>query len=408
VELLIPAAIVAPDQRRESVNTIIQNVNDTIARINAVSNKENANRVLQAITQVPPNGAMNNINAIRVAQVGTFTGEPTNSSEVIGWLDRARGAAVANDLSHAATIELLKVCSSGGASLYIRQLHSGGSTLEEIIRAFETRYGDLCPPEEAHIKCNTMPRRPNESLTAFIDRLRSMAEIATRMMPLAQKNREIEAIVVRNIPRVLPGSVKQMLHNKQETLSNSALGPMDSREMEKSCLEWESQRQDRRAADQPRGARAQAVQVAESSTDDTSSSEEPDDEHEVYANAIQQMEKRYRKMGKQPQMDKVLRRADRYVAKWKNNRPTHANYAQGPPNKLSDKPGKNFAQMLQDAKVNKGECLQCGQPGHNARSDACGLRGKPLVDRACAVCGKGLHNPDDCPRVYQKQGALNE
>jgi hypothetical protein len=63
--------------------------------------------------------------------------------------------------------------------------------------------------------------------------------------------------------------------------------------------------------------------------------------------------------------------------------------------------------MLLDAKVAKGECLQCGQPGHNVRSDQCGLRGKPLVDRACAKCGKGLHNADDCPRAYQRQAAVS-
>jgi hypothetical protein len=33
---------------------------------------------------------------------------------------------------------------------------------------------------------------------------------------------------------------------------------------------------------------------------------------------------------------------------------------------------------------------------------ACALKDKPLVDKACAKCGTGLHQADDCPKVYQQ------
>jgi hypothetical protein len=341
--------------------------------------------------------------------VPTFNGESGNTIEVINWLDRVMALARQHDLNYATSIELLKVCSSGGASLYIRQLQKSGSTLKDIVRALETRYGDLCTPEDAHIKCNTMPRKDGEYLTAFLDRLRSMAEIATRLVANeAEKNRQVEAIIVRNMPRVLPPSVRMDLENRMLNLSRSGLRAMTSIEMEKECLDLERRRNERRNLDRGRHSGARAVQ-ADNASEHSSSETDSDngrDEYEVYANAVRSMEKRYQNKGRVPKFDKIFRRAQRRVDQWKARRPGQANYAQGPPDKLPDKPQKSFTQMLADAKVERGECLQCGQAGHNARSDQCGLRGKPLVDRACAKCGKGLHNPDDCPRVYQRQSAV--
>ena len=51
----------------------------------------------------------------------------------------------------------------------------------------------------------------------------------------------------------------------------------------------------------------------------------------------------------------------------------------------------------------KGQCIQCGQSGHYMHQDACALKDKLLMDRACMKCGQGLHAADDCLKVYQKQ-----
>jgi hypothetical protein len=55
------------------------------------------------------------------------------------------------------------------------------------------------------------------------------------------------------------------------------------------------------------------------------------------------------------------------------------------------------------ANVNRGECIQCGTPGHMLGRDECALRNRPLMDRPCAKCGKGLHSPDDCLRDFSSQ-----
>lgn len=75
----------------------------------------------------------------------------------------------------------------------------------------------------------------------------------------------------------------------------------------------------------------------------------------------------------------------------------------GPPEEVGGLPFTPIHELLKMANVEKGHCIQCGIPGHLMSKDECALKGKPLVDRACAKCGHGLHNANDCPRVYQPQ-----
>jgi hypothetical protein len=70
---------------------------------------------------------------------------------------------------------------------------------------------------------------------------------------------------------------------------------------------------------------------------------------------------------------------------------------------MEGKPRKTIFELLALANIQKGSCFQWGRQGHYMRADECALRDKPLMDRACAKCGQGLHSADDCLRVYQKQ-----
>jgi len=74
----------------------------------------------------------------------------------------------------------------------------------------------------------------------------------------------------------------------------------------------------------------------------------------------------------------------------------------GPPNKLPESPRKPIHELLALANCSRGDCLHCGMTGHMMTSDACPLRGKGLVDRACMKCKKGLHPVDDCLVVFQQ------
>lgn len=81
----------------------------------------------------------------------------------------------------------------------------------------------------------------------------------------------------------------------------------------------------------------------------------------------------------------------------------------GPPNKIPD--GRfNLQDLLARSNCVSGECIRCGRAGHLMSHDACPLRGKPLQDRVCNKCKKGLHGVNDCLLAYQPpvQGQVNQ
>jgi len=63
---------------------------------------------------------------------------------------------------------------------------------------------------------------------------------------------------------------------------------------------------------------------------------------------------------------------------------------------------KPINELLTLANCTRGQCLQCGYDDHMMKNMACALKDKPLTDRACVKCGKGLHAADDCPKVFQQ------
>jgi len=81
----------------------------------------------------------------------------------------------------------------------------------------------------------------------------------------------------------------------------------------------------------------------------------------------------------------------------------------GPPNRIPD--GRfNLQDLLTRSNCVAGECIKCGRAGHLMSHDACPLRGKPLQDRVCVKCKKGLHGVNDCLQAYQPpvQGQINQ
>ena len=82
---------------------------------------------------------------------------------------------------------------------------------------------------------------------------------------------------------------------------------------------------------------------------------------------------------------------------------------QGPPNRLPGNARINIRDLLALGNCTVGECVRCGRQGHIMSSEACPLRGKPLQDRACLKCKKGLHGVNDCLLTFQQpqQGHIN-
>jgi hypothetical protein len=453
VEQLIPAGA---GQAAEvaALRGMAQHVNRILDASEVTDTRERNTRELQPVTRVPAAqwGPNANIANIRMHNVSTFSGTGTDTLDVVRWISRIFMLATAHELTFNATINLMIQGSTNGAADYIEQMREEGKTLLQIVQQLEMRYGDLCTPEEARVKCNNMPRREGEGLSEFIDRLRSMARMACRLT--ADDNllrQQIDQLVEGNIRRVLPVSVRTALEERVINRSRMGLPAFTAREVEKECLDLEKRRDERRdkAKDSIPGKRHPRVMKVNDDFEEThlpipsDSSSSSEDEVEIEDSGtfhlireIKDVRQRYAQKGKPVDPARVYRKAvrnynDKYPPRNPRN-PRGLPYARqaagygppqglpqqqvqhqgmasynhprpgGPPNKLDTSVKRTVPDLLALANIQKGSCIQCGIEGHYMHSDKCVLRDKILVDRPCAKCGQGLHPADDCPKVYQK------
>jgi len=395
--------------------------------------RENSTRELQPMNTIPvaDYGPTANLAGIRLNQVPQFSGSTNDPKEVVRWISRVLRTADAHTLTLAATINLMVHASTGPASDFIDQMREQGKTIGDIIRNLELRYGDLCLPEEALTKVNTMPRYEGEGLSTFLDRVRFMARMAKRNIANANdRNAAIETLVENNIRRALPKSVRAALEERILTRTRMGLPAFTAMEIEKECVELEQRRNERKAEatraqknsnrhrniDAVQSASIRSLQAAlqaigVDSPSDSSEEEIPDEGAVALINEIKQMKARYAARGAAPDNHKIYRRAiRRFNEKTKPKQVVAAVTSgsgaptSGPPNRLPDSPRKPIQELLALANCTRGDCLHCGVTGHMMNHDACPLRGKPLVDKACMRCKKGLHPVDDCLTVFQQPG----
>ncbi len=416
--------------------------------------RERNTRELQPVTRVPagPWGVNANIANIRMHNVPTFSGTNVDTLDIVRWISRIFMLATSHELTFAATINLMIQGSSGGAADYIEQMREEGKTLLQIVQQLEMRYGDLCTPEEARVKCNNMPRKEGEGLPEFIDRLRSMARMACRLTAdEVQLRQQIDILVEGNIRRVLPTSVRNALEERVINRSRMGLPAFTAREVEKECLDLEKRRDERRdkAKDSLPGKRHPKVMKVDEEVEDiiipSADSSSSEDDVEIEDNGtyhlireIKDVRQRYAQKGRQADPARIYRKAVRnYNDKFPPRNPRNPRgqpYARqaagygpqqgaapqqppqhgagynhprpsGPPNKLDTTVKRTITDLLTLANIQKGSCIQCGFEGHYMHNDKCALKDKVLVDRPCVKCGQGLHSADDCPRVYQKDYA---
>ena len=430
------------DPIRDRVERLAANTRQVLAASQATHGRERATRELQPISRVPAAawGVNANIANIRMHNVPNFSGSSADTLDVVRWIGRIMILGEAHGLSFAAAVNLMIQASSGGAADYIEQMRAEGKTFYQVVQQLEMRYGDLCTPQEARVKCNNMPRKEKESLPDFIDRLRTMARMACRLEPdAAAMLAQIDTLVEGNIRRVLPTSVRSALEERVINRSRMGLPAFTAREVEKECLDLEKRRDERRdqAQEAVAGKRhARVLKVEEDESDEgsmTGLSSASEDEVEIEDDGtyhlireIKQVRNRYAQKGKPVDSAKIYRKAVRnyneryppknrdrrnhpygarqaagFIAPGNNNlRPQGQN--RGPPNRLDTSVRRTIPDLLTLANVVKGSCIQCGFEGHYMHSDKCALRDKTLVDRPCVKCGQGLHSADDCPKVFQQ------
>ena len=428
---------VVPEANRAAVNALAGRVRNTLTASNVGVQRERSTRELTPLTRLPAAefGAQAAIANIRINNIHNFSGTSNDAMGVVDWLSKVLSLARAHTLTFNATINLLLMCASGGAADFIEQLRDEGKALPAVVQQLEMRYGELCTPDEAKVRCNSMIRKDGEALSDFIHRLRNMARMASRLEADDEERRaNTESLVEINIKRVLPSSIKLALDERTLNRTRVGLPAFTTREIEKECLDLERRRNERRQESQ-RVAKKQSkyanvvTQVAAATAYESSSSEDEeeneteenlDDPQVFLINEIKQERLKYERRGEPVKHQKVFKRAfKRYNEKFsKPRQPAQQyRYAQqtaqggqaggapapnaGPPDRLNDHTKRTIYDLLNLAQCQKGQCIQCGMDGHLMSRDACALRGKALTDKPCVKCGKGLHSADDCVKVYQ-------
>lgn len=424
--VVVPAAQAQFDQIAEAAR-------QGLAAAKASAAREQNTRQLRSITDVPEAqyGANNNVGAVRLNTSLVFNAKNDDPAEVFDWLTRILDLARLNTLTFEATKSLLIQASAGSVTGFIRRLRAEGRTLSQIVQQLEMRYGNLCSPEEARTRCNSMVRKEGEELSKFLDRFGVMAQMASsHLAGEAERNAHRDLIVENNIRRFLPLSVRNILEERIVARLRTGLPAFTAAELEQECLELERRRNERRQDPSSRRSSKRIMNVqVDDSTPDISSEEEGDgpeeDEEALYiVNQVAHYRQKFEAKGKQYTNKKLLGAA---IGRWnEKRRPSgHARYqgarqatqgaAQGPPNELQQRPSA-IGELLALAKVERGSCVQCGQQGHIMGRDNCALKGKKLTDRPCVKCGTGLHSADDCVKAFQQQrvnqateySALNE
>ena len=421
-------------------NRIAGHLRNTINAANAFKARENATRELQPMNRIPDDdyGLVNNLAGIRLNQIPQFDGKSPDPKEVVRWISRIDRTAEAHDLTRAAMINLMVHASTGSASDFIEQMREQGRNIGDIIRNLELRYGGLVTPDEALTKVNTMPRAEGQSLSSFLDDLRYIARMAKRgIANVAERNTAIDQLVENNIRRVLPKSVLRSLEERLLARQRMGLPNLTTIEFEKECVELEQRRNDNKVEALKAQSRimgkhnrrihsvvqaipihsvtAQAGSSGSELSAESSDEDEPDEATIALMQEVRKVETKYAARGINPDRQRVYKKAiGRFNKKPMPNyrpRPKPAVAAitsgtgvstSGPPNKLPESPRKPIQELLTLANCTRGDCIHCGVTGHMMNNDACPLRGKPLVDRACMRCKKGLHPVDDCLTVFQQ------
>lgn len=424
VQALYLQWLVADDDRRRTIEETVEGLRYIVETSDAASERELSTRRMQPVSNYATTvfGHNDSVGNIRTNQIPTFKGYSKDPHEVVRWINKVLIVAAGQKLSQEGTKNLLATTSQGGVSEYIEEMKTKEDLLG-IITCLEMRYGELVDPETAHIKCGELRFRGGDDPADFVDQLRAMARHATKEIRDPDlRAEEIGRIISINIVKNLTPDARLIYDGKVATRKSQGNAPYTHSEIETLCIQLLRKSNDAMASAAPIPPRRPAYGIRAVSEYDPILEEDPDaltDQEELGEDELSILDpglvceirkaKQYYAGRQPPVSDKKIYRKAFAMAKRKTeqNPPRGAVRAAftGPPGRLQDGPRRSIMEMLRDANCARGECIQCGSPGHLMYNEACGLRGKVITDRACMKCHKGLHAADDCPRVYQTRQA---
>ena len=218
----------ADDAGRAVIDAQAEQVQRVLDACDASQARELSIREPLTVTRVPsePYGANESIANVRMKNVPIFTGDETDSVNVLEWISRILNLAESMKLTFNATVNLLIQSSGKRATNFIDEMKQEHKSLHEIIQNLEMRY--LPDLDE----CSSLVRKKDENIFLFFDRLRLTAKIECKNEgDDVLRNESVENIIIENIHRVLSSSVKNALEERKMNRSLFGLPSFTSREL---------------------------------------------------------------------------------------------------------------------------------------------------------------------------------
>ena len=170
------------------------------------------------MTQLPVFGTREELPDLRHYKLEDFRGErekcEKNAFTCADWRRKLLHYASEQRLTEAATIKLMQRHTGQEAGRILAAAIEDGKGLQEIIFEFETNFCGLKHPDLAQEECRRMYRRDKETLLAFGNRVRYVAEMATRERPDARE--AAKALAEDSFMNSLHPSLKTALRSKME------------------------------------------------------------------------------------------------------------------------------------------------------------------------------------------------
>lgn len=246
---LIKASKLMAPEHEAMADQVAEHMKLALKQADDISLRERSTRVHRPLTIIPREdyGNIEDLGRVRLSVTDMFDGSKSDPGEVSRWLSKIFDIAQSHKLKLPVVVQLLARAATGPAYDYIEQIRAENKSLAEVVELLEMRYGNLCSPEEAVVKCNTMAREVDEDLSAFLGRLRQMARVAYRYEDNDKKrNGMVDDLVVANLRRALSVSIRIELENRILARTRMGLKAFKAREMEKECLDLERVRLERR------------------------------------------------------------------------------------------------------------------------------------------------------------------
>jgi len=352
-----------------------------------------AERLPISITRLPTPWGANAFNPMHIRKATEFTGKSADKFEVFRWLSSCAMIARANGYSRAAFASVVTQTATEDARDKVMECVDEGMTADQMVQCLEVMYGNTMSPMQALTRVGLHQRRPGQSILSFNQEVKTMGLMAVRNMANRDEaNAKVADIVKQNMLRVIHPLVQKEVSAAMSAHLLSSRRPMTNMELEALITRTEDQREELKKAllRQKEFHKVHSAQFLPEEDFDI-------EEDSFLVNAAMEKKERDRHKGRQVSGPGAARAAIRKHNKMLDVKKAAA-AAEGPPGRLAER-GQTISELLKLANVVRGECLQCGLPGHIKESNKCALRGRHLTDKPCLICGKGLHDASDCTKL---------